>query len=95
MTEQEFEYKLKDILTEFRIGEELHRLEPDKPYAGLFDTHGKILNLIKQANYVQLAPDQSLPEQPFPLDGVNNACRCMGYATAQDDMLNAGFKKVR
>ena len=48
---------------------------------------------LKEAGYVQLAEDQSLPEIPFlPSHLYDTPDRA--YSEAQQDMLSAGFRKV-
>jgi hypothetical protein len=49
-----------------------------------------IISLFKRRNFVQLAKDQSLPENPYKYDIVSR----LAYAEVQDSMLNAGFRKV-
>jgi len=50
----------------------------------------QILKIIKEAGYVQLADDQSLPELPAPL----NLDYREGYLKAQEDILKSGFRRV-
>lgn len=57
----------------------------------------QILALIKEANYVKLADDQSLPELPpySQMDSIaSSISKEVGYKDAQQDMFKAGFRKV-
>ena len=76
MTEQELREKIADRIRE---GGNL----------SAFDVAWFILELIKQANYVRLAGDQSLPNGP----GANDDY-ALGFNEGQQDMLKARFKKV-
>jgi len=72
------------------IKEELEIYAPLNPtnwaeYQGIF-LAAKILKRIKEAEYVQLDPDQSLPHNSYPRQK---------YGQAQQDMLKAGFRKVK
>ena len=51
---------------------------------------------LKEAGYVQLAKDQSLPENPHKASAlwIHAAGLNEGYSEAQQDMLSAGFRKV-
>ena len=49
-------------------------------------------NWLRQAGYVQLDDDQSLPINPYKLGIVAYSKQ---YDYAQQDMLKAGFKKVK
>lgn len=55
-------------------------------------TAAVILALLKQAGYVRLSEDQSLPE----LSKLGSWSRLWqdGYEMCQQDMLKAGFKKI-
>ena len=61
----------------------------------LSQIHGIYLTLIKQANYVRLADDQSLPENPYspPLSKTEESWSAVVVATHRA-MLKAGFRKV-
>ena len=48
----------------------------------------QILTLLKENGYVKLADDQELPE-------CTDYWRSWGYSQAQQDMLKAGWKKVK
>lgn len=55
--------------------------------------------LTKFKNYVELAPDQSLPDSPF-VEGAGGVdthaqSRTSGYYCCQQDMLKDGWKKVK
>jgi len=68
------------------------------------DATDQILALIKEAGYVKLADDQSLPENPYPRmaqcadeDGAIQTFTnpdWMKFHQAEDAMLKAGFRKV-
>lgn len=59
------------------------------------DKADQILALIKQANYVRLADDQSLPENPYspPLNKTQEVWSDVVVATHRA-MLNKDFRKV-
>mgnify|MGYP001617390761 CR=1 FL=1 len=50
-----------------------------------------ILTLVKEAGYVKLAKDQSLPVFSFSEEPPNMR---FGSQQAQQDMLNAGFRRL-
>lgn len=61
-----------------------------------------VLDDLKSLGCVQLDPDQSLPDNPHQekVEAQGWAARAkesrhIGYEQAQQDMLNAGFKKVK
>ena len=88
MTEEELKEK---IIARFRRICDLGRYPAELQVANIFDW-------FKQAGYVQLDPDQSLPETPqFDNCQLANVC-CISlvskYQLAQQDMLKANFKKV-
>lgn len=60
-----------------------------KDYTMPIEVTDQILALIKEAGYVKLAEDQSLPEKEFISSNENYR-----YAEAQKDMLKAGWRKV-
>ena len=49
----------------------------------------------KENGYVKLAEDQRLPENPRPRKNVWGNTRGEGYFRCQQDMLKAGFRKVK
>ena len=53
----------------------------------------RIHGFYKQANYVQLDPDPDLPISP--VNELREPEVASGYDWGQEDMLKAGFKKVR
>lgn len=59
----------------------------------------EIQNLIKSLNYVRLDEDQSLPENPYSFTRAMVDKKYydehIDYFKAQQDMLEAGFKKVK
>lgn len=68
-------------------------------WSGLSDTYyhsrAKIaFDVIKQAGYVRLAEDQSLPNKWTYAGNVHGDDYNSGYSTAQQDMLKANFRKV-
>lgn len=59
------------------------------------DTARHILQTLESLGYVQLDPDQNLPENPYPVNDTVPSARESVYREAQQDILNAGFKKVK
>lgn len=56
------------------------------------DTAQHIMNRIKQAGYVRLLDDQSLPEDPY---NYEQECReSTAYGEAQQAIWEAGWRKV-
>lgn len=86
MTDEELREKIQEILRDKTLTQ--------------YEKADQILTLIKQANYVRLDPDQSLPENPYhpnPLreyDHQITDAGMIGYGEAQQDMLKAGFRKI-
>ncbi|KKM04218.1 hypothetical protein LCGC14_1766440 [marine sediment metagenome] len=51
----------------------------------------QILSIIKEAGYIQLDPDQSLPKNPY-MDGTATE---LGWQNGVEDMLKDNWKKVK
>ena len=65
--------------------------------ANFLEDADQILALIKQAGYVKLSDDQSLPvpdNKPVFLSKDMKEVYDTAYSIAQDDMLKAGFRRV-
>ena len=72
-----------------------YRMPSGKKFVCCDDADSKtdqILALIKQAGYVQLAEDQSLPQNPFRDISFQQA---VGWDVGKMDMLKAGFRRVK
>jgi len=97
MTEQELREKIAKYLFDIcrncnTSGTEFYSQNPsqelvDTVEADCYREVSHILTLIKEAGYVKLADDQSLPEKPFYPDKSI-------YCETQQDMLKAGWRKV-
>ena len=96
MTEQKVKTELIRILRSVRddgwlLGKySIEDYPPNNTYPA------QILVLLKQAGYVRLAEDQSLPPNPY-FDSISYpelTEKCFAYDKAKQDMLKANFRKV-
>jgi hypothetical protein len=55
----------------------------------------EIIAIIKEANYVRLADDQSLPELDITTDASPQPCNKICHEVEQENMLKEGFKRVK
>ncbi len=81
MTEEELREKIRTIL--YRSNKE--------------DATDQILALIKQAGYIKLADDQSLPEPDIEKSNLSRFGKnwyTTGYMECRGEMLKAGFRRV-
>jgi len=64
-------------------------------YQGKMGLALQILSLIKEAGYVRLSPDQSLPQAKVNYsDSLEDTMLQASYRVAQQDMLKANWRKV-
>ncbi len=78
------------IKTEQELIERVYNLIPQEQETDdsrwVDDVVDRILALVKEAGYVKLADDQSLPRNPYPVDD-NSFDGRIGYGEGQQDML--------
>jgi len=81
----------RTVLIEWRLASEGNKAE-------YYRRANQIMALIKQAGYVKLAEDQSLPQVPeapiyFSQEGAVGWSN--GYQIAQEGMLKVGFRRIK
>ena len=86
MTEQEFQ-KLKEQIFNFLLGTSYNLYSPDDCDRLAIGFTTFIKAFMRQANYVRLSPDQSLPD-------IGCGGCVLAISQAQQDMLKAGWRKV-
>ena len=86
MTQKEQAEDLEQNLTELAI-----ELSDTKDIEEINHIYNRLKSWLSANRMVRLDPDQSLPESPFEF----GRSQFMGYEDAQQNMLNAGFKKVK
>ena len=89
MTEEELTEQIWQILKRYGVKLDVR-----------YEIAGEVINLYKQVGCVQLDDDQSLPENPYDKycaieKSSENQLAQSIYGRSQQDMLKAGFKKVK
>lgn len=93
MTEQELIEKIADTYRSFSFWQDKRSRSVGEFEAKFDGCANQVLPFIKEAGYVRLSEDQSLPERS---NQVLNACGqyLWGYSDGQSVLLKAGWRKV-